>query len=135
MSSRRSVRRELTVLTAAISGVASAAHRFVREIRREPAFRLVDGDAFAPRGRDALILANPAHVEIACSGIREIQAADARRRRHRRVLGEIDADLARTEQVEQRELLAVIRTRRVSEPWPDPAMRLGDDGLGRERLV
>ena len=56
-------------------------------------------------------------------GMGEVQAADARRRRHRGVLGQIDADAPRVEQIEQLELLAVVGARRIAEAGPDAAMR------------
>ena len=65
----------------------------------------------------------------------EVEAAHARRRHHRGVFGERDADVGGTEQREQLELLAVIGTRRVTEGRTDAAVRLVPHVVGALRGV
>src|SRR2546430_12424657 len=107
--------------------------RFVREIRREPALDGLDRLAFALRVARDLILADASNCEIAGLEAREIEAAQARGRHHRRVFGEIDARVTRVQEFEQLEFLAVIRTRRIAERRPDAAVLLRDDFRLRRR--
>src|SRR5437879_5004482 len=112
----------------------SAAYRLVPKIRREPPLDLLDRLPFSARIARNLVLAYSSHREVARAGIREVQPADAGRRPHGGALGEIDADVARAEKVEQLELLAVIRTGGIAEGGPDPAMPLRDDVLDRRGI-
>src|SRR5258707_1379302 len=65
-----------------------AANRLVGEVRREPAFDLFDGTAFAAGVTGHLIVADSPDCEVSRLRMREVQAADARRRQHRRMLGQ-----------------------------------------------
>ena len=84
-----------------------AARRLVREIGREPALDLLDRASFAARIAGDLIVPQAADREVPRLRVCEIQAADACGRQHRGVLGQRQPDVARLEQVEQLELLAV----------------------------
>src|SRR5262249_25758545 len=113
----------------------SAPRGLVAQIRREPALRFFDRLPFALRVRRDLILAKPSDGEVPRVRAREVQAADAGGRRHRRRFGQVDADRAGAEELEQLELLAVIGTRGIPERRPDAAMLLGVNLLGAERFV
>src|SRR6266851_5479281 len=77
----------------------------VREVRREPALYVIDRLPFATRVARDLILAEPPDGEVPRLRMREVESADARRRRHRRVLGERHAHVMCAEQREQLERL------------------------------
>src|SRR4029079_19595674 len=74
-------------------------------------------------------------VEVASGGVLEVEAAHARSRQHRAMLGEVDAELLRTEQVEDTSFECVVRTCRIAERRTTPAVPLADQLLARERLL
>src|ERR1051326_7427657 len=113
----------------------SAARGFVGEIRCQPAFDALDRSALALRIVRDLVFADAAHREIARLGVRKVQTADARGGRHRGVLGQADTELARAEQIEELELLAVVGTCRIPERGTNAAMPLRHDRVGRHVLV
>ena len=64
--------------------------------------------------------------------MREVDAADARGRRHRERLGEREPGVLRAEEREQLRLLAVVGAGRIAERGPDPAEALREQLLRRE---
>ena len=82
-----------------------------------------------------LVVADPPDREVARLGVREVDAADRRSRRHREALGQLDPNLARAEQVEELRLLAVIGAGRVAERGPDAAEALGQQVVAGELLA
>src|SRR5260370_10526276 len=95
-----------------------AARRLVGEIGGQPAFHFLDCLPFSPGVACDLVLAQAPDREVMGLGMREIQAAHACRRRHRRVLGPVDAEGRRIQQVEQLELLTVVGTCGMAESRP-----------------
>src|SRR5438067_1790412 len=104
----------------------STSCRLVPEIGAKPALDLLDWLAFPARVIEDLILADAPDRKIPRRGMSEVQAADAGRRRHRRVIGQVDAGGSRVEQVEQFELLAVIGAGGIAEARTDPSVCFGD---------
>src|SRR3954451_4804982 len=100
----------------------SAARRLIREVRRQPAFDPLDRLAFAPCVGGDLILADPADGEIPILRTCVVQSADAGGGGHRAMLSKVDADAAGIQQIEQLEVLAVVRARGIAERGPDPAV-------------
>src|SRR5262252_4667408 len=100
----------------------STTSRFVGEVRPDPPLDLLDRLPFAARVAGNLILPEPPHREVLRLRVPEIEAADARRRNHRRVIGQRNPGVARAEQREQFELLAVVGTRRITKRRPDAAV-------------
>src|SRR5438067_1264027 len=109
----------------------SAARGFVGEIRRQPPLDIVDRLALAAGVVRDLILPDATHREVARVRVGEIQTAHARGRRHRRTFGQLDAKLARVEQIEQLELLAVIRACGIPERRTNASMTLAEHILRR----
>src|SRR5882672_8183112 len=103
--------------------------------RGKPALHFFDRLTFATSVVGDLIQTEPADGEVFRLRVREVQAADASGRRHRRVLGERESNGARVEEVEQLELLAVIGTRRIPEPRADRPVTFRYDVVGGQRLV
>src|SRR6202008_475161 len=69
------------------------------------------------------------------AGVREVDTADRRGRRHREALGQIEPGGAGAEQVEELRLLAVVGTGRVAERRPNAWVALAQEGLPVEVLV
>ena len=68
--------------------------------------------------------------------MREVEAADRRRREHRQALGELDRELLlAAQQVEEQPLLGVVGAGRVARRGPDAAVLLADQVAHLERLV
>src|SRR5262252_4460184 len=107
----------------AIRDVNSTARRLVCEVRRQPSLDPLDRLALSACIACDLIFTEAPDREVPRLAVREIESADAGRRRHRSVICECDADVRGAEQRKQLELLAVIRTRRISEGGADAAMR------------
>src|SRR5260221_6929276 len=116
----------VTVRTQPLVDVTSTTHRLVGEVRSQPALRALDRLSLALGVVRDLIFSDPSYREVPRLGIRKVQTADAGGRRHRGMFGQIDAERARVEQIEQRELLAVIRARRIAEGGPDAAVPFRD---------
>src|SRR5580765_3906196 len=73
----------------------------VGEVGSEPALGLLQRERLAAGVVGGLVLADLVDREIARFRVREIEAADARRREHGVALGELHAGLGGFEQVEQ----------------------------------
>src|SRR5215204_1677744 len=110
---------------------ASTARRLVRQRGGEPSLTVADRAPLAARVADDLVFTDAAHGEVTRLRMREVEAADARRGKHRRGLGQRNPGLACLEQIEQLELLAVVRTRGVAEAGADAAVLLVQDVFGR----
>ena len=83
-----------------------------------------------------LIFANPRNAEIFGLGVPEIKSADRCGRQHGKAFGQRDAGfMGRIQQVEQYRLQAVVRTGGIARCWPDAAIFLTVQRLGRELLV
>jgi hypothetical protein len=67
--------------------------------------------------------------------VREVEAADAGRRRHRQALGQAHADLAGLQHLEHVALDAVVGAGRIARRRADAAVLLGDQVLVAELLV
>src|SRR3954468_5264827 len=106
--------------------------RLVAEIRPQAALRLFDGDALPCRVVLDLVAAEPPDREVARLGMREVDAAHARSRRHRVGLGQREPGLLCAEEPEQLRLLAVVRAGGIPERGADPAEPLGDQLLARK---
>src|SRR6188472_3325786 len=108
--------------------------RLVSQVRRQPPFELLQPASLTAGIAGDLVVADAPDREVPSQGMREIQAADARGREHRRVLGQRQSGLRGAEQIEQLELLAVIRAGGVAESWTDTAMRFRDHLVRRPEL-
>src|SRR5262249_30157999 len=106
----------------------------VREVRAEPALRLGERDVLAGGVVLDLVAADATDREVPGRRVREVHAADARAGGDGVVLGQLEARLARAEQVEELRLLAVVGAGRVAERGPDPEVALADDVLAGELL-
>ena len=91
----------------------------VPEVRSEPPLRLLGRLAPALRVVLDLVAPDAPDREVPRLRVRQVQAADRCRRRHRERLRQRDAGSIGAEQVEQPPLLAVIGARRVAERRPE----------------
>src|SRR5207237_9259424 len=110
--------------------VGSAARRFVREKRTEPALDRLHRLPLPARVARHLVLSDSPDTEISCLRMCEIEAADAGGWEQGRMSGELDASLRRIEEIEQLELLAVIGAGRISESGTNAPVMLGDHIIG-----
>src|SRR5947208_2540999 len=85
-----------------------AAGGFVGEVGRQPALDLFDRTPLAAGITGDLVVPDSADGEVPRLRMREIEAADARGRDHRGMVGQGEAGRGGVEQVEQLELLTVI---------------------------
>src|SRR6478672_9335182 len=89
--------------------VAGGSRGLIAQIRRKPPLDFCDAHPLPTGAVLDLVLREPVDREITCLRVGEIETADARRRVHRVVLGELDASRRRrVEQVEQRPLFGMI---------------------------
>src|SRR5262249_25490326 len=104
----------------------------VAEVRPQPAFDLLERLAFPARVVLDLVAADASDGEVARFGMSQIEAADARTRRGRVALGEVEPGLTGSEQLEQLPLLGAAGTGGVAERGPDAAVALRNHLIVRE---
>src|SRR5690606_32767953 len=109
--------------------------RDIAEVRPEPTLNLRDTHALSLRIFLNLIASNPADIEIARFGMREIDPAHARGRTHREALGEFHSDRFGVENVEELPFFGVVGARRIAERRTNPSVALFDEIVVRERLI
>jgi hypothetical protein len=91
-----------------LASALAAVDPILAEIARGPVLQLVVADA--------------ADVEVARLGVRQVEAADAGRRRHRQAVGQAHADVAGLQHAEHRALDAVVGAGRVARRGADAAV-------------
>jgi hypothetical protein len=101
----------------------------------EPFGRLLNSHTLAPGVVDKLVPFDSSNTEVTALGMRKVQAAHRSRRIHSERLRQSDTDVRRrTEQLEDRLLLCVIRTRRIPRCGPNSLISLADEFLIAEGI-
>src|SRR5918995_6886557 len=114
------------------SGCGGSRFWLVREIGAQPPFDLREGHS-RPRGVVLRLVApDPADGEVAGLRMRQVDAADAGGRRGRKRLCQLDAEVLRGQEPEERLLFAVIGAGRVTVSRADAPEALGDQLVARE---